>query len=360
MRSASLEELRLQLERKDKEIMRLLNQRAGLAQLIGEAKRSMGLQVYDPAQEARVLARLREFNHGPLRMESLEWVFREILSCCRALQESTKAAFLGPEGSFSHWAAISHFGRASDLIPLATIQDVFHAAETGQVAFAVVPIENSAEGSVKATLDGLITTTLNVRAEILLPVTHCLLSRAASLDHIQRVYSHQQGLAQCQRWLREHLPGRQLVEVSSTSQGALMAAEDPSGAAVAGRLSAELHDLRVLAEAIQDSSSNTTRFLVLGRGHSEPSGNDKTSVLFATKHMPGALCRALAPLAREGVNLLRIESYPMRDRPWEYLFFADIQGHRTHARVSKALEAMERKVTSFRFLGSYPKGSVPS
>lgn len=356
MKGSSLEELRLQLQEKDRQIVQLLNERASLAELIGKAKKAMGRELYDPVQEARVLARLQEFNHGPLSVRDLRDIFREILSCCRAIQESTSVAFLGPQGSFSHWAAMSHFGQASKFIPLATIQDVFRAAERGQAQWAVVPIENSAEGSVKVTLDGLVSTTLSVRGEVSVPITHCLLSKAPSLERIQRVYSHPQGLAQCQRWLKEHLPARELVEVSSTSEGAVRAAKDPKGAAVASRLSAELHGLQVLAEAIQDSSANTTRFLVLGRGKSEPTGKDKTSILFATRHLPGALCRALLPLAREGVNLLRIESYPMRDRAWEYLFFVDIQGHEADAPVSRALEKMEEEVTSLRLLGSYPKG----
>ncbi len=355
MRSHYLEELRLQLEEKDRQIVQLLNDRAKIAGLIGEAKKAMGREVYDPVQEVRVLARLQAFNHGPLSMEYLRDIFREILSCCRAIQEPARVAFLGPQGSFSHLAAMTHFGQASQFVDLATIQDVFRAAETGHAQWAVVPIENSAEGSVKATLDGLVSTTLKVRGEVSVRITHCLLSKAHCLEPIERVYSHPQGLAQCQRWLKEHLPGRQLVEVSSTSEGALRAARDPQGAAVASRLSARLHNIQVLAEAIEDSPANTTRFLVLGKGQSESTGNDKTSLLFGTKHLPGALCRALWPLARERVNLLRIESYPIRDRAWHYMFLADIQGHESDVPVSRALQEMEEEVTLLRVLGSYPR-----
>jgi len=359
MTGPSLEMLRLQMREVDEAIVDLLNQRARLALSIGELKRSLGSQVYDPAQEARVLRRLGDFNHGPLPVQALEEIFREILSCCRAIQERVRVSFLGPPGSFSHWAALCGFGRSAEFLPLATIPEVIRAAERGQAQWAVVPIENSAEGSVKATLDGLVSTTLSVRGEVLVPIVHCLLSKASSLDRIHRVYSHPQGLAQCQSWLREHLPGRELVEVSSTSQGAARAAGDPDGAAVASRLSAELHGLQVLAEAIQGSSANMTRFLILGRGQSCPTGNDKTSILFATRHVPGALCMALSPLARQGLNLLRIESYPMRDRAWEYLFFADIQGHQADVPVSAALERMQPEVTLLRVLGSYPKGLEP-
>lgn len=356
MSCESLERLRLKLKETDEAIVRLLNERASLALRIGEVKHSLGAQVYDPAQEAKVLERLGVFNQGPMPLKALREVFREILSCCRAIQEPLKVAFLGPEGSFSHGAALRSFGQSASFIPCHTIQEVFRAAEKGLAHCAVVPLENSLEGSVKASLDGLVSTPLKVRGELLLRVSHCLLSRAPGLEHVRRVYSHPQGLAQCQVWLRKNLPERELVEVSSTSEGALRAQEDPQGAAVAGRPSAEIYHLGILAEAIEDSPGNTTRFLILGEGDSPPSGNDKTSLVFTVKHSPGSLCRALRPLAQEGVNLLRIESYPLKDRAWEYLFFADVEGHACQEGVKSALELMEEEVTWLRILGSYPKG----
>lgn len=359
MSSESLQSLRLKLQEMDQAIVRLLNERASLALCVKEAKQSLGAQLYDPVQEAKVLERLERFNEGPLPLKALKLIFREVLSSCRAIQGPLQVAFLGPPGSFSHWAALCGFGGSACFLALPTIHEVFKASEKGQAQCALVPIENSLEGSVKASLDGLVSTNLKVRGEILVRVSHCLLSTASSLEHVKRVYSHPQGLAQSQDWLRKHLPGRQLVEVSSTSEGALRVQEDPQGAAVAGRLSADIYGLNILAEAIEDSPSNTTRFLILGEGESLPTGNDKTSLLFAVKHLPGALCGALEPLAQKGVNLLRIESYPMRERAWEYLFFADIEGHASQEEVKSALERMESEVTWLRILGSYPKGGKP-
>lgn len=359
MSRESLENLRLQVHGMDQAIVRLLNKRASLAVQIGGAKQSLGVEVYDPGQETSVLERLRDFNSGPLSLKDLRQIYREILSSCRRIQEPLRVAFLGPEGSFSHWAALCGFGGSACFLALPTVLEVFRAAEKGLVQCAVVPVENSSEGSVKATLDGLVSTPLKVKGEVLVRVSHCLVSRASCLGHVRRVYSHPQGLAQSQQWLRIHLPGREIMEVSSTAEGAIRAQKDPQGAAVAGRLSAEIYGLKILAEAIEDSPRNTTRFLILGEGESLPSGNDKTSLLFAVKHLPGALCRALQPLSQEGVNLLRIESYPMRERAWEYLFFADIEGHAFQDGVRSALQRMESEVRWLRILGAYPKGGEP-
>lgn len=358
MNSFTLEELRLQLEEKDRELVRLLNERASLAELIGRVKEALSRKPYDPAQEAKVLRRIQEINKGPLPDHALKDIFREILSSCRAIQGPTRVAFLGPEGSFSHQAAICRFGRSAEFFALPTIKEVFFVAEKGQAHWAVVPVENSAEGSIKATLDGLVSTPLKVCGEVILRINHCLLSRSSSLGDIKRIYSHPQGLAQCMQWLREHLPGRELIEVSSTSQGALRATEDPQGAAVGSELAAELYNLAVVAKGIQDTPTNSTRFLVLGQGEPGPTGRDKTSVLFATRHIPGALCRSLVPLAEEQVNLLRLESYPMRDRPWEYLFFADLEGHAWVDPLNRAMARMQQTVTFFRTLGSYPQGEA--
>jgi len=356
MSCLDLEALRAELEEIDKRLIEILNERAVLALKIGDAKRALGLDLWDPSQEARVLKRASGLNRGPLSSEALEVIFREILSTCRAIQGPVRISFLGPEGSFSHLAALSQFGRDAFFSPCQTIAEVFRKTETGQSDWAVVPIENSTEGSVRSTMEELLSTPLMVRAEIILPISHCLVSKAPSIEKVERIYSHPQALGQCRGWLRENLPGRELVEVPSTSKGSLMAARDPSAAAIASPLACEIYGLKMLAETIQDSGNNVTRFLVLGKGMSDPTDDDKTSIIFSTRHRPGALCRALLPFAELGVNLLRLESHPIPQRPWEYMFFADLEGHASRDPLRKAMAHMEAQVTHLKLLGSYPKG----
>lgn len=360
MSDEALQEYRRRIEELDANIVRLLNERASLSLEIGRAKREEGREVYDPAREATVLRRLEEINDGILSETALKGIFREILSASRFLQTPTTVAFLGPEASFSHQAALAHFGAGIAAVPTATIPDVFDEVERGKERWGIVPVENSAEGSVKGTLDRLISTPLVIRAEVYLRVRHCLLSAGQDADAVRKVYSHPQALAQCQVWLRNHLPGVPLIEVESTAGAAKRVRDDKRAAAVAGRLAAEVYGLNVLAEGIEDNPANTTRFLVIGprpdkRG-AGPTGSDKTSVLFATPHVPGALYRALAPFAEAGLNLTRIESFPMRERLWEYLFFVDFAGHAEEERTRQCLAELRTRTAFLKVLGSYPRG----
>jgi chorismate mutase/prephenate dehydratase len=361
MSKSSLQALRALVKEKDAAMVRLLNERASLAVEIGRLKRLEGWEIYDPARESQVCRCVEEMNEGPLPDEALRAIYREILSASRALQAPVTAAFLGPETSFSHQAALGHFGQGALLRPQATIAAVFDAVERGTTDWGIVPVENSAEGSVKSTLDGLLNTPLTIRAEVYGRIRHCLVSGGEETDRIERVYSHPQALAQCRGWLRRNLPRAVLVETESTATAARKVLEDPAGAAVASRLAADTGDFRLLAEGIEDSPLNTTRFLVLGtKGKAEkaaaPTGHDKTSILFGTAHQPGALHKALAPFASEGVNLTRIESYPVRDRMWEYLFFADFTGHREEAKPKRCLEELAKQTAFLKILGSYPRG----
>lgn len=356
-----IENLREKIERMDREIVRLLNERAAVSIEIGKIKRAEGREVYDPSREAALVRRLAEINGAVLPETSLRHIFREIISSSRALQAPMKVAFLGPEASFSHQAALNHFGAGILAAPKATIGEVFDEVERGgDRRWGIVPIENSAEGSVKPTLDRLISTPLAIRAEVFLRVRHCLLSACTDPATIRAVYSHPQALAQCRGWLRMHLPGIPLVEVDSTAGAARRVREDPTGAAVGSRLAAGTYALNILAEEIEDNPLNTTRFLVLGpnpEGNGgEITGRDKTSVIFGTPHVPGALHRVLAPFAKAGINLTRIESWPMRDRMWEYLFFADFTGHAAEEKTRACLKELERRTAFLKVLGSYPRG----
>ncbi len=353
----SLETLRREVRDIDTELLRLLNERASRSVAIGGVKRAAGKDIYRPDQEARILAFLKECNPGPLPDRAVAAIFREVFSSSRALQAPLTVAYLGPEGSFSHLAARSHCGHGAELQPAPTIDLVFDAAERGRSSLGIVPVENSTEGSVGHTLRRLITTTLMIRAEIFLPISPCLLTNCSRREDIRRVYSHPPALAQCRRWLAENLPQAEQIETTSTSAAGKQALTDPAGAALGSRLTGEINGLAILAANIEDTPGNTTRFLVLGKGAAGGrTGRDKTSILFGTPHVPGALHQALAPLARGKINLLRIESHPLRDRRWEYLFCADLAGHREDDEVGKCLQEMANHTTFIKDLGSYPRG----
>jgi chorismate mutase/prephenate dehydratase len=357
----SLAQLRQDIQELDDGILRLLNKRAARSVEIGQVKRAHGVDVYSPAQEARVFDFLSKSNTGPLNDAAVRDIFREIFSSSRALQGPLTVTYLGPEASFSHLAALAHFGRSAELAPAGTIDQVFDRVERGTIALGIVPVENSTEGSVGHTLRRLIATPLDIRAEVFLRISQCLMSHCARKEDIRRVYSHPQALAQCRNWLRENLPQAEQLETTSTSEAGERADRDPEGgAAVGSRLSATIHGLSVRAEDIEDNPANTTRFLVIGRGKGERTGRDKTSILFGTPHIPGALFQSLETFARERINLLRIESHPLRDRMWEYLFFADFAGHREDEQVGRCLQDMEGRTTLLKILGSYPRGEEPT
>lgn len=361
MKKETIEHLRGKIERTDREIVRLLGERAAVSIEIGKAKQGSGRDIYDPCRESLIYRQLAEINDGSMPDAALEAIFREIISASRALQAPTHVAFLGPEASFSHQAALAHFGSAIVTCPKTTITDVFTEVEKMEEGkWGIVPIENSAEGSVKATLDRLISTPLAIRAEVYLRIRQSLLAGCGDPAKIQRVYSHPQALAQCQGWLRTHLPGIPLIEVESTAGAARRILEDGTGAAVGSALAAQVYGLNLLAEGIEDHPANTTRFIVVGpktrRGSGGITGRDKTSLLFGTPHVPGALHRALAPFAEEGINLMRIESSPVRDRMWEYLFFADFAGHIADEKTQRCLEKLADRTAALKVLGSYPRG----
>jgi chorismate mutase/prephenate dehydratase len=359
MKKQSLKDIREKLRKKDREIVKLLNERTELSIEVGRTKNSQGRAAYDPSQEGKVYDYIRGINAGPLPEDALKNIFKEIISSSRALQEPTLVAYLGPEASFCYLAAQSHFGASAHYYAQTKVSEVFDEVEKGRIAWGVVPVENSLEGPVKTTLDKLIATPLSIRAEIFLRVSHCLISPRTKMEEIKRVYSHPQALAQCQNWLRRNIPHATLIEVDSTVAAAKRVSEDQEGAAIGSSLAAATYGLTIIAEAIEDSPLNTTRFFVIGRGHSTATGKDKTSILFATSHVPGALHQILGPFAREGVNLTRIESYPMRDKIGKYLFFVDFAGHRDEKKTKKCLADVEKASILFKILGSYPKGEEP-
>jgi chorismate mutase / prephenate dehydratase len=354
-----LNKVRSQIDAIDEKIHTLINDRARLAQLVGISKTREGRTVdfYRPEREAQVLRMARERNTGPLRDEEVLRLFREIMSACLAQQEPLKVAFLGPEGTFTQAAVLTHFGHSVRGLPLASIDEVFHEVEAASADFGVVPIENSTEGTVNHTLDRFLSSALKICGEVELRIHHSLMGMMSSLGRIERICSHPQSLAQCRVWLDEHLPSVERVPVSSNGEGARRARDEKGTAAIAGETAAEVYGLKILAAEIEDRPDNTTRFFVLGRKLFAPSGEDRTTLLVSMSHTdaPGALHRLLQPLAEHRVSMTRIESRPSHRRKWDYVFFIDIEGHADEAHVAKALEELKTRSSLFRVLGSYPR-----
>lgn len=347
--------LRARIDAIDDAILKLVLERAGIAQEVGRTKK--GEKIYRPEREAQIVRRLRETNPGPLSGDTVERLIREIMSACRALEETTRIAYLGPAGTFTQQAVTKHFGHDIEALAEADIDACFHAVETGRADFAVVPVENSTEGAIARTLDLIVASPLKICGEVMLPIHQTLMRKEASLDGIQRVYGHAQSLAQCQLWLARHLPEAERISVVSNSEGARLAAAEPDAATLGSEAAAELYGLAVVQERVEDEASNTTRFLVLGQDDTEPSGRDKTSLVMSTKNEPGAVVKLLQPLADTGISMSKLESRPARSSNWEYLFFVVCEGHRRDARLAAALADIEARAAFLKILGSYPAAS---
>ncbi|WP_435626394.1 prephenate dehydratase [Candidatus Ferrigenium straubiae] len=350
--SEKLKQLREQIDRLDDEMLTLVNRRATLAQQIGHLKEN-GV-VLRPEREAQILQRLQGSNQGPLSNAAVAQLFTEVMSQCRALEAPLTVAYLGPEGTFTEAAALKRFGSAIQKLPCATIDDVFHAAESDAAHYGVIPVENSTEGAVGRTLDLLMHSPLQICGEVMLAIHQCLLSQHCELGEIRTVYSHSQSFGQCQNWLNQHLAGAVLVHVSSNAEAARLAAENPHSAAIAGSQAAELFGLNLCVKNIEDDAKNTTRFLVLGNQQVAPSGNDKTSVVLSAANRPGAVHDLLVPLAKHGVSMTKFESRPARSGLWEYVFYMDVEGHQSDAKVAAALTELKQVAAFIKILGSYP------
>jgi chorismate mutase/prephenate dehydratase len=347
--------LRAGIDSVDEEIVRLLDRRARLARRVGEIKQKNGLEAYAPAREREVLNRVTALSAGDFPKRGLEAVFREIISSSISLEARLKVAYLGPEATFTHEAALRSFGTSVELEPQATVAEVFTRVERGEAEHGVVPVENSMEGAVTHTLDELMNSPLKICGEVYLPVSQNLISKESSLERVKVVCSHPMALSQAATWLRHELPGARLEEVESTGEAARWAAREQGVAAVGSALAAEAHGLNVLARNIQDARTNATRFIVLGRAWAGRTGKDKTSVVFSVKDRPGVLRDALSAFAEEGINLTRIESRPSRKRAWTYVFFADLQGHPEEERVKRALAALEEHCPYVALIGACPE-----
>ena len=350
-----LDACRQQIDAIDDQILSLMGDRLAVARRIADIKSLLSEPAYyRPEREAQVLQRLRQLKPDGMSDRDVESLFREIMSITRGSEAELSVAVLGPAGTFSEAAALRHFGSRIRIHHLPTIDRIFHCTETGRDHFALVPVENSIEGGVSATLERLTTTSLKICAETYLPIHHQLLSGAAKLSEVRKVFAHPQALGQCRGWLAENLPGAELIPCGSNAEGARQASSDDRCAAIAGKGAAEFFALDTLAADIEDEPGNTTRFLVLSDRDTPPSGDDKTSLLMSARNRPGALYHLLKPLVDEGVDMTRIESRPARSGGWEYVFFVDVLGHAQDAPLAKAIELISADAGMFRHLGSYP------
>lgn len=363
-----LAKLREEIDGIDLQIQGLINQRAGCAQRVADAKLSE-LQALDgdsaaaekvlfyrPEREAQVLRRVMERNSGPLDADEMAHIFREIMSACLALEKPMQVAYLGPEGTFTQAAAIKHFGHAVICQSQVTIDAVFSQVEAGLANYGVVPVENSTEGMVTHTLDNFIESSLKICGEVELPIhLHLLINKNSSVDKIEKICAHQQALGQCRTWLDKNWPNAERIAVSSNGEGARLAALSDDVAAVAGDMAADLYEIEKLSENIQDFSNNTTRFLIIGREQVSPSGEDKTSIIVSSHNKPGALFRLLEPFHREEIMLTRIDTRPSRSDTWAYLFFIEFEGHQQDEAVARVLLELEEQSILLKPLGSYPK-----
>jgi chorismate mutase/prephenate dehydratase len=351
----SLEDLRHQIDAIDSQIVELLSQRARIVQEVGHGKSRTATSFFAPERERRIFERLRSLNQGPYPNEAIEAIYREIISASRALEAPIRIAYLGPPGTFSHRAGLNKFGSSSDLQATDTIPDVFAQVERGAADYGVVPVENSTEGVVTYTLDMFPQTSLKVCAEVFVAVDYYVATRAESLKAVRRLYVHPQAQAQTRNWVRDHLPKVEIVDATSNSRSAQMAAVDSEAAAICTDIAAEIYKLPVVASHVEDSANNRTRFLIIGQNEPKPSGRDKTSIFFSVRHKAGALLRAMAAFDAHNINLTMIESRPTKQMPWEYVFFIDFQGHVQEDPVAHALQMLEEQALFVTVLGSYPE-----
>lgn len=350
--------LRRDIDKIDEQILNLINQRLLLASEIGKLKAKQGDRLVDGARESTLLKRLLSLNSGPLSKHALRHIFTEIIAAAREVQTPQRVAYLGPEATFTHIAAVNHFGRSVTFVPQGSIRDVFNEVEKGAFHYGVVPVENSIEGAVNYTLDLFFESELRVCAEIYYAISHDLLSIDSDLSDIRTIYSHPHAFAQCRKWLEKHLPQAALVECSSTAEAARKASGENGTAAIASQEAAQSYKLEVMASRIEDASRNVTRFLVIGKDDIRRTGADKTSIMFVTSHVPGALFKVLKPIADADINMVKLESRPSKHENWSYFFFVDLEGHISDTKVKETVEDMKKLCLFLKLLGSYPMSGV--
>lgn len=350
----NIEELRNEIDQIDRQIVTLINERYRHVLEVGKLKKNSNSAIYVPEREKALLEKVAKLNEGPMSPRALQAIYREIMSGALELEHPLRITFFGQEGSNTHLAALAKFGHSVTYIPSTTIAGVFKDIETGRTDYGCVPVENSTEGAINYTLDTLIMSNVNICAEMDLRIHHNLMAKC-SREEIKKVYSHPQILGQCRIYLQEKLPGVEIVEAESSTKAASIAAEEPNSASISSTVAAELFNLTILEENIEDFSNNTTRFLILGNQCPARTGDDKTSICFAIKDKVGALYDSIKPFKDESITMTMIESRPTKSSNWEYCFFVDILGHRDDAKVIRAFADVEKQCNFMKILGSYPR-----
>lgn len=350
---------RQEIDRLDDEILRLLNDRSHHVIAIGKAKRQAdpNALLHTPGREAAIVDRLTKLNTGPFPNDAIRPVYREIMSASLSLEGIQTVAYLGPPATFTHLAALGKFGQSAEYLPVSGIKEVFDEVERGRALYGVVPIENSTEGVVNYTLDMFIDSNLIIYGEVLQEVSHHLMSKADTVDSVKTIYSHPHALAQCRNWLESHVPHVAIRETPSTAGAAEKCAAEPDSAAIASELAAQMYGLKILKSRIEDNINNFTRFLVLCKHASDPTGKDKTSIMLSVKDKAGALYDLLRPFASNGINMTKIESRPSRRKAWEYIFFVDVEGHINDDRIRRTVDEIKSRCLFLKILGSYPMHS---
>jgi chorismate mutase/prephenate dehydratase len=349
-----LDELRKRIDEIDHKLVELLNERANVVVEVGKIKNKTGGQIYAPDREKKVFAKIVKANMGPLPDRCLVAIWRELMSGSFVLERPLRIGYLGPDGSFSHTAAMLKFGQSVDYEPLAHIRSVLEEVSKGHCDLGVVPIENTTGGGVIETLDALIDSDVRICSEVLMAIHHNLLANC-KLEEVERIYSKPEVFAQCRNWLTATFEEEKAVPVTSTARAAQLAADEPKAAAIGSAIAADIYGLKVVCQNIEDIANNVTRFLILAKEDAKPSGEDKTAVLFSTAHKAGALAEVLDVFKTYEINLTNIESRPSRKREWEYYFFMDFVGHRTEQRIVDALKEAEQHCSQLSVLGSFPR-----
>ncbi len=350
-----LVKVRNRIDEIDTHVLNLLKERIKCAQEIGKLKNDDNIARWDPLRERQIFDRLISENHGDFPDQSLNAIFREIITTCRLSQKRVDVAYLGPEATFSHLAGVEYFGQSADFRPVETIEDIFLEIERERIQYGIVPVENSIEGSVTSTLDSFMKCSVKICGELNLGIKHNLVNQSGDISDIKKVVSHSQPLAQCRQWLKKNLPDIPTQALFSTGVASKMAAEDPSVAAIASSLAVKTYRLQTVVKGIEDYRGNTTRFLLIGPSSPSRSGRDKTSVLMGLLDRPGALYDSLKILARKEINLTRIESRPVKSEPGKYLFFLDMEGHIEDEKIKQGCKELQESSSHFEWLGSYPK-----
>ncbi|MBC8414232.1 MAG: prephenate dehydratase [Nitrospira sp.] len=353
---SGLKKFRDKIDNIDSEILELLNKRTEVVLDVKKAKQTGQITVYSPAREREILKRLTASNRGPFPNETLKLIYREILSSSVSLQQPLAVSYLGPAATYTHLSAKRQFGASAIYQPESTIRDVFTAVSDGSAQYGVVPIENSNEGVVNYTLDMFMDFDLKIAFEIMLKISHNLMSKTGKKSSVKHIYSHPQATAQCRRWLERNFPGVTVIDEASTADAARKIAKQSSSAAIASELAASEYKLKIIKKGIEDYKNNYTRFMVIAKSSTPKTGRDKTSIMFSIKDRAGALYSIMQPFAKHKISLTKIESRPSKRKAWEYIFFVDMEGHTESKKVSSAIEEIKKDCLFLKVLGSYPSG----